>query len=398
MSKMEVIREILQDRCETGAECGVSFALDVDGQIAVDLWGGYADAGHTKPWKQDTIVPIWSISKTVTSLAIFILVDRRILSLDDKVAKHWPEFGAHGKGDIELRHVLSHTSGVCAVEEEPEPLNSDRAGGGGEKIAQMLAAQAPWWTPGTASGYHVGSWGHILGEIVRRATGGITLSQIIQTWILNPLEADYWLDIPADQLGRAANISPPPAGALPTGRAPEPGSICARTLGRNKVRRPGELNQFGGPEGSKQPKACSGVVYSNARALVAILSAISLGGKTRDGRRLLRPETVELIFQEQARGEDLVLLKDICWGIGYALAGGGDMADDTWLSQVSKRVCYWGGWGGSVVVMDLEHRLTLAFVMNKMENVPLAGETARKCVRAVYEAMRNDQKEDASQP
>src|SRR5258707_2115694 len=131
-------------------DVGGSVAVFVDGEPVVDVWGGFADARRTIPWRRDTIANVWSVTKPMTALCALILADRGELDLDAPVARYWPEFAAAGKQAIEMRHLLSHTSGLSGWD---EPL-SEHDLYDWERCTSLLAAQAPWWPPGTASGYH----------------------------------------------------------------------------------------------------------------------------------------------------------------------------------------------------------------------------------------------------
>jgi CubicO group peptidase (beta-lactamase class C family) len=165
-ARLEPLRDILEDSLASGAECGLSLAVDVDGQTVADVWGGFADEARTRPWERDTIVNVWSTTKTVTSLAVLMLADRGLVDLDAPVARYWPEFAAEGKEGVLVRHLMSHTAGVAGWNPPfavPDLYDLERS-------TAALAAQAPWWAPGTASGYHALTFGHLLGEVVRRVT------------------------------------------------------------------------------------------------------------------------------------------------------------------------------------------------------------------------------------
>ena len=141
--------------------------MTVDGEFALDLWGGWADEARTRPWQRDTITCVFSTTKTMLALAALVLVERGQLDLDAPVARYWPEFGAAGKSGVLVRHILSHTSGVSGWA-QPVTL-ADLYDW--DKCTALLAAQEPWWTPGTASGYHSQTMGFLVGEVVRRITG-----------------------------------------------------------------------------------------------------------------------------------------------------------------------------------------------------------------------------------
>ncbi|KAJ6438052.1 CVNH domain-containing protein [Purpureocillium lavendulum] len=357
------VSSLLEKFVNTEQELGASILVNVNGQDVVDIWCGYADEGRSRAWHRDTIVNVFSITKTVLSLAILILVDRGLLDVDEKVSQYWPEFAVNGKQDIQVRHVLSHTSGISGwadVMALEDVYDFDVA-------TAKLAQQHPWWTPGTASGYHALSMGHILGVLVRRTTGK-TLKEFVAEEIAAPLGADFQIGALEKDWDRISNIVPPdgPAESMQL----EIGSIMAKTLlnpalGLSVVNSPGwRQAELGAANG-----------HGNARSIGRILSVISLGGKV-DGRCLLSEEAVNLIFQEQSNCLDLVLGKPLRFGIGYALTGAG-------------RTCYWGGAGGSLVFMDCDRRVTVAYVMNKMnqEGPGIRNERALAYLHAINKAL-----------
>jgi CubicO group peptidase (beta-lactamase class C family) len=343
------VRAALADNIASGEEVGACIAIDIDGETVVDIWGGFADAARTSAWNRDTIVNVWSCTKTVISLAALMLVDRGLVGLTDPVATHWPEFAANGKQHIEFRHILSHTSGVSGWD---VPFTIEDMYDW-DKSTAALAAQAPWWTPGTASGYHAQNQGHLIGEVVRRVTGS-SLKEFVRDEIAGPLAADFQIGARPADYDRIAEIIPPPPLELPLDQLPEDSPM---------------RKTFSGPppnaDAANTPAwraADMGAVngHGNARSLAAIQSVISLGGTAR-GVQLLKPDTVELIFSEQANGIDLVLPAPMRWGIGYGLA------PNAALPYVpDEKICFWGGWGGSMVAMCPDRRTTITYAMNKM--------------------------------
>src|SRR3954447_22180692 len=165
--RFKELRDILSGNLDSGDDLGASVALTIDGKPLVDLWGGWSDAAQTTPWAEDTITNVWSTTKTMTNLCALVLADRGELDVYAPVATYWPEFAANGKENIEVRHLLSHTSGVSAWAQPvvPEDIYD------WDKSTAMLAAQEPWWEPGTASGYHLLNQGHLVGEVIRRVSG-----------------------------------------------------------------------------------------------------------------------------------------------------------------------------------------------------------------------------------
>ena len=162
----EPVYEALQHSLTSGADAGASLAVIVDGEFVVDLWGGVADVESGQPWSQDTIVNVFSTTKTMTALVALMLADRGEFDLSAPVSTYWPEFAAAGKTGVEVRHLLGHTSGLSGWE---TPMTEDELYDW-DTACSRLAAQSPWWEPGTASGYHAATQGFLVGEVVRRIT------------------------------------------------------------------------------------------------------------------------------------------------------------------------------------------------------------------------------------
>ena len=200
--KFEGVRTAFEANFAGGFEVGASVVLVIDGRTEVDLWGGHADPHRREPWRQDTIVNVWSTTKTMMFLVCLILADRGELDLDAPVSRYWPEFAANGKENLQLKYVLDHRAGMALVS-EPIPRGSvyDHA-----VMAAALARQPAAWEPGTDAGYHVLTQGFILAEVVRRVTGK-TLGTFFRTEIAEPLGLD----------GRWAGPFPHPNMAAPAG-------------------------------------------------------------------------------------------------------------------------------------------------------------------------------------
>ena len=337
---------------DTGEELGASLAVVHEGELVVDLWGGWADSEGSQPWLADTITATWSVTKTMTALAALVLVDRGELDVYSPVARYWPEFAANGKADIEVRHVLSHTSGVSGWEPPfvPEDVYD------WDRSTSMLAAQAPWWEPGTASGYHDTTYGHLVGEIVRRITG-TSIGTFFATEIARPLRADFQIGVPESDFPRISNVVFPgyPFAEDPSMDAPDPDSIPVKTFG--PVHDEVAAAATGAWRRAEIPAANG---HGNARSVATIQAVVSNGGEV-DGIRLLSPDTIDLIFDQQSDGLDLAVGVPVRFGIGYGLPHPGLVP-----YVPAGRCCFWLGWGGAIVVNDLDRQLTFAYVMNKM--------------------------------
>ncbi|HSR82795.1 MAG TPA: serine hydrolase domain-containing protein [Streptosporangiaceae bacterium] len=365
--RFEAVRDELAQCLDSGAELGASIVLDLDGDVVIDMWGGYRDEARTQPWVSDTITNVWSTTKTVTSLAALMLVDRGQLDVDAPVAAYWPEFAAAGKEGVLVRHIMSHTSGVSGLEQPAvvEDLYD------WDKATARFAAQTPWWEPGTASGYHALNYGHLVGEVVRRITGK-SLKQFVAEEIAGPLGADFQIGAVESDWDRIAPVVPPPPLPFDFATLP-PDSPTFKTM----TGPPADANDANTP-GWRRADIGAANGHGNARSVARILSVVSRGGEV-DGVRLLRPETIDLIFREQAKGLDVVLGVPLRFGIGYGLP----------LLEIlpyvpDEKICFWGGWGGSLIIMDVGRKMTIAYMMNKMGAGIVGSERSEKYVASVY--------------
>jgi len=361
--RFDELADQLECSVADGSDRGASICVVQDGETVADIWHGSADLDATVPWERDTLVPVWSITKVMANLTILVLADRGELDVRAPVARYWPEFAAAGKQDITVAQVLSHSSGVSGW---AQPVTVDDLFDW-ERSTAMLAAQEPWWKPGTAPGYHLLNQGHLVGEIVRRITG-----ETIGTWfareIAAPLGADFHIGLAAEHDSRVSPISPPKPLALDT-ESIDPDGISVRTF-TGPFLRAREANS----ERWRRAEIPAANGHGNARSIARIQSLISHGGEI-DGVRLLSAAMVERILEPQASGIDVVLGLSSTFGLGWALP------DPRIMPSVAPgRRCYWGGLGGSVVVNDLERRITVAYAMNQMmfEYAPGTGIT-RPC-------------------
>jgi len=357
------VADAVAAQLRAGTETGLSLTVDLDGEPVVDLWGGHRDAARTQPWQRDAITNVWSITKCVTALAALLLVDAGDLDVTAPVARYWPEFAANGKRDVEVRHLLSHTSGLSGLEAPArlEDLYDVRG------AADRLARQAPWWPPGTASGYHVLTYGPLVGELVHRITGR-SLRRFVAEHLAGALQADFQIGLAATDLDRVADIVVPP------------GDVDVSTLDPAGV----PYRTFSGPPftaaaantaawRAAELGAANG--HGNAASVTRLLAPIARGG-------LLRPRTVETIFDQQSAGHDLVNGLFLRWGIGFALS---DPRTLPWIP--AGRVAFWGGWGGSMAIVDLDRRATISYVMNRMDADILGSPRAAGYVTAIYQCL-----------
>jgi len=350
----EGVKEAFARNFTEDGDVGASFAATVDGRFVVDIWAGSADAAGTVPWDQDTIVNVWSTTKAMAALCTLMLVDRGQLDLDAPVADYWPEFAQAGKEELPVRYLISHSSGLSGLE-EPIPVEALYDW---DRITAMLARQAPWWEPGTASGYHSLTFGYLLGELVRRTTGK-TIGTFFREEVTVPLGADFHIGLAVEHDDRVGELIPPVM--------PKPGdadyvdpadlSEIARKMGNPVMS--ADVTKQRAWRAAEIPAANG---HGNARSVARVVAALACGG-TLDGVRLLGMDTIEKAIEEQISGTDLVMQIPVRLGLGFGLN------DPLWPMGPNPRTFYWGGWGGSTVVIDLDARVSHSYVMNLMRQM-----------------------------
>jgi CubicO group peptidase (beta-lactamase class C family) len=339
------VRNAFQKNLDSGEDVGASFCATVEGETVVDLWGGFADAAKTKPWAADTIINVYSTTKTMTALTALLLADRGELDFDAPVARYWPEFAANGKGDIKVSHLMSHSAGMSGWREKirREDLYD------WEKVTRLLAEQAPLWPAGTASGYHSITQGYLVGEVVRRITGK-SLGTVFREEIAEPLGADFWIGLPASEDHRVAELIPPEGPAIGEGEQTEVQAITNRNPGvvvtdtKTRAWRGAEIPAAGGT--------------GNARAVAEIHAILANGGVAK-GRRFMSEAGCRKALELQIEGQDLILGAPARFGLGFGLPGG-------MLPLPNPNSMFWGGYGGSLIIIDFDARATFAYVMNRM--------------------------------
>ena len=366
--KFAPVRDAFAQNFADGLEVGASVAVTLDGRPVVDLWAGEARQGGA-PWQRDTIVNVYSTTKTMAAICVLMLADRGQVDLDAPVARYWPEFAQNGKEGVLVRHVMSHSAGLPGFEppvaQVEEIYDWDRA-------CRNLAAQKPWWTPGDGSGYHAMTQGFLQGEIVRRVTGK-SIGRFFRDEVATPLGADFHIGLPAEHDARVGELVPPTAG--PEAASPDPSSIGGRVFRSIQVTaleprttgwRRAEIPAAGG--------------IGNARSVARVHSALACGG-TVDGVRLLSEATVNRILEEQCKGTDRVLGAPIRFGMGFGLI------DRTFPLSPNPRAFFWGGWGGSLAIIDLDARVSIAYVMNKMAADLLGDLRGAMIAMSVYQSL-----------
>ena len=323
------------------------------------------------PWQQDTIVNVWSTTKTMTSLVALMLVERGLLDVHAPVSRYWPEFAQNGKDGVLVRHLMSHTSGVSGWD---QPVVQDDIYDW-DKSTSMLAAQAPWWEPGTASGYHAINQGHLVGELVRRITGK-SLGTFFAEEVAGPLDADFHIGLAPEHDHRVSPIIPPPP--LPFDMA----TIDVSSPMFKTMTGPMPDANYANTEAWRRAEIGAANGHGNARSVARIQSIVANDG-VAGGTKFLSPATIDTIFDVQADGTDLVLGAPLKFGIGYGLP----QPDTLPYLPDDDRICFWGGWGGSFILVDVGRRMTLAYMMNQMAPGIIGGPTAAELITTTYSAI-----------
>ena len=342
------VAAVLDANVASGADLGASFCATVEGETVVDLWAGHADADRSRPWQRDTIVNVYSTTKTMTALTALLLADRGDLDFGQRVAHYWPEFAANGKADVTVAQLMSHSSGLSGWK---EPITTEDLYDW-DKVTGMLAAQAPFWEPGTALGYHAVTQGYLVGEVVRRITGQ-SLGSVFRREIAEPLGADFHIGLPASEDHRVADLIPPAAAmAIDT--------VSKDSLAYNMATNPGIdvlATRTRGWRGAEIPAAGG---TGNARSVAEIHTLLANGGIAK-GKRFLSEAGCRKALELQIEGTDMVLGLPTRYGMGFGLAGGA-------VPLPNDECIYWGGYGGSIILIDMKARTTISYVMNRMES------------------------------
>lgn len=320
--------DFFQDKFSKDEEVGAAINVNVNGTDVVDVWAGHTEENKTTPWTADTIVNVYSSTKTIAAIAVLLAHERGLLSVDDPVVKHWPEFGENGKEKVLVRHVMSHNSGVSGWE---GPITMEQICDVPYSTAR-LAKQAPWWEPGTGSGYHATTQGHLLGEIVKRATG-IPMKQFVEQELSKPLQADFQIGAREQDWPRIAPVIPPP-----------PPAFDVDQLDKNSILFKSLFNPRTSATFSEKPEwrnadmsAVNG--HGTAKGLNRLLRAVTLAGTPHDNVKLLSPGTIEQIFRIQSESVDHCIGMPIRFGIGFAVGGGPSAQAFDYLPQ--EKLCLW---------------------------------------------------------
>ena len=347
-------------------ELAARFSVTLDGETTVDLWAGSADLAGTKPFAEDTLVPVFSTGKAVMALMIARCVDKGLLSYEDRVADHWPAFGAAGKDQLTVGQLMSHQSGLPGFSDGVEPaIWFDR-----QAVLDKLAAQTPLWAPGTASGYHPITIGYLAGELFR-IVDGRTMGAALREDFAQPFDLDLWIGLPESEHGRVAQLRKPAA-------APDLGPIDA-------IKKAAFLDRGSAPGGRgstewRMAEIPSANLHATAKDLARMTSIVATGG-VLDHLPVLSEETLTQATRERIHGLDRVLPFDMSWAAGFTRNQGLNI-----FGPNPKAVGHCG-WGGSMVFADQAAGVSAAYVMTRQSPHLLGDPRALRLVEALYTAL-----------
>lgn len=364
LPRFEKLQLVFANNFAEGLEHGASFAVVLNGEVVVDLWGGFADKAHTQSWSKNSLVNVWSVSKAVVALAAAKLVESGKLRYNDPIAKHWPEFAAAGKQHITLEQVLSHRSGLDGVS---TPVDLDGLCDW-DFYTRALANMAPNWEPGSRCAYHALSYGHLVGEVIRRISGK-SIGQFILDEIAKPLDVEFYIGLPETEDHRAVEMIEGPgcydwiesvlASPCPNGcMNPRPDAQSANVRQWRAAEIPG------------------GNGHSSALSLARIF-----GDVASDNSKLISKQARKEATRERYRGLDSAFGFDTIWSAGFSLE-----AFD-YKTRASKNTFGHGGWGGSLVFCDPDKKIGFAYVTNHMCGFPNGDLRRIRLIEQLYDLL-----------
>jgi len=364
--RFRAVRDAFAANFAESAELGARFSAAIDGEVIVDLMAGWTDRAMSVPFGPDTLAPVFSTTKAVTAVMIARLVSQGRLAYGQRVAEVWPEFGQAGKADITVEQCLSHQDGLAAFTEPMDPeLWFDW-----DAITARIAAMAPLWPPGTASGYHPVIYGYVAGEIFRRVDGR-TLGTALREDLARPFGLDIWIGLPDGEHGRVAGMQRPSA-------MPDLGELTA-------VKRGAFLEPWSSPGGRdtgawRRAEIPSANGHATAESLARLAAVLACDG-VLDGRRVLEPGVAAETARERIRGQDLVLPFTLAWGAGVL------RNDPVMIYGPGAAAIGHSGWGGSCLMADPEARLSAAYVMNRQSAYLIGDPRSRRLIEALYQGL-----------
>jgi CubicO group peptidase (beta-lactamase class C family) len=383
-ARFQTVRDEFERNFAERGEVGASVCVTVGGRTVVDLWGGLADRHTRRPWERDTIGLVWSCTKGAAALCAHWLCSRGLLDFDRPVVSYWPEFGQAGKESITVRMLLNHQAGLPAIRQPLAP----GALYDWQSMIEVLAAETPFWEPGTRQGYHATTFGHLVGEVVRRVSGR-SFDAFFREEVAGPLGLDFHIGLPQEHEPRVAptiRADPPPPGEPPSRflalMAGDPASIQALTV-KNSGRR-SAAGDHDSREAHQAVLPSQGGI-TNARGLAEMYAPLARGGGS-----LVDADTLKQMGAvSSALGVDATLLIGLRIALGFWKSSdnrqGPPGARDSIV--LSEEAFGHPGMGGSLGFADPGAEMSFGYTMNKQGRGVCLNERGQSLVDAVYRAL-----------
>ena len=361
------VRDAFIENFRARDEVGAAVAVSLAGKPVIDLWGGFADQAHTRPWTKDTLVCMMSVAKAVTATCAAMVVGRGLLDWDQPVARYWPEFAAAGKADIPVRWLLDHRAGLPAITQAmPEGAAYDW-----ELMTTALAAEAPLWPPGTKRAYHSVTLGYLVGELIRRTTGK-SIGVFLDEELCGSAGIEYWIGLPSSQHHRCAEFFGETSGTLFD--QSKTGSLMVQAMAQVP---PADFNT----ERFRAAEIPSINGIGTARGVAKLFGGLAAGG-VLDGNRFVDAESLAQATTEQWHDSEDLLGHTRRMGLGFALALPGHLAMGPNLRSFGHT-----GAGGAIGFADPDSGLGFAYAPNHMYSGAGISPRLNALVDALYTAL-----------
>lgn len=376
------VADAFVENFETRGEIGAAVSITLEGKTVVDLWGGQKSDGGPA-WERDTICVVFSCTKGASAFCAHMAADRGLLDLDAKVARYWPQFACNGKEEALVHMMLDHSVGVPGLREElKQGAYYDY-----DYMCAKLAAEVPFWKPGTRNGYHGVTSAWTVGEMVRRSTGK-RMGRFLADEIVGPLGAEFWMGLPAEQEEKVALVIPyPPDASMATSRIAvammkDPMGPTGRFL----------LNGGGFDPNSREARAAeigSATGVSNGRGLAGLYAPLAMGG-TLNGKRYVGADTLTRMGTVSvATHEDATLMIPTRFSLGYMKAMDNRKLENAENCSAILSEAAFGhvGAGGSLGFADPAAKMSFGYAMNRMGPGIMLNDRGQALVDAAYRAI-----------
>ena len=372
--------DAFKENYRVGDETGSACCVVKDGTTVVDVWGGFADREHTRPWEKHSTVCMMSVAKGVTAISFNMLIDRGLIDVDAPVARYWPEFAQNGKGQIKVRWLLDHTAAIPVLTNNPlwPGAMFDR-----ESYVEALAQQTPLWQPGTKAAYHVHNMGYLLGEVMKRVCGK-SVSRFVREEITGPLGSEYNIGhLTAEEIERVVEVMPNMSARLFAAKdvvVPET-AVWDGALLRPLAFRQNPIEPWHVTLNSavwKSAEIASGNGHGNGRGVARIYGTLANGGEL-DGVRLMSRPGIEAMITEQHNQIELMQERPYHQALGVLR----NTPEAVYMGP-NPRAFGHHGIGGSIGFADPDAHIGFGYAINKMHAVGDNGPRARRLIDALF--------------